>query len=50
VPDLPGCSAFVEAPKAAVWEIGDAIEAWIAAAAPPATRSPSLRTKARQAA
>jgi predicted RNase H-like HicB family nuclease len=31
VPDLPGCSAFGATPEAAVHEIGDAIEAWIAA-------------------
>jgi antitoxin HicB len=31
MPDLPGCSAFGETPEAAVHEIGDAIDAWIAA-------------------
>ncbi len=31
MPDLPGCSAFGATPEAAVHEIGDAIEAWIAA-------------------
>jgi antitoxin HicB len=31
VPDLPGCSAFGATPEAAVHEIGDGIEAWIAA-------------------
>jgi antitoxin HicB len=31
VPDLPGCSAFGATPEEAVHEIGDAIEAWIAA-------------------
>jgi antitoxin HicB len=36
VSDLPGCSAFGETPEAAVHEIGDAIEAWIAACRAPA--------------
>jgi predicted RNase H-like HicB family nuclease len=31
VPDLPSCSAFGETPEAAVYEIGDATLAWIAA-------------------
>jgi antitoxin HicB len=31
VPDLPGCSAVGGTPEEAVHEIGDAVEAWIAA-------------------
>lgn len=31
-PDLPGCSAFGESKLAALTELEDAIEAWIAAA------------------
>jgi antitoxin HicB len=31
VPHLPGCSGFGKTPEAAVHELGDAIDAWIAA-------------------
>jgi antitoxin HicB len=50
VPDLPGCSAFGATPEAAVHEIGDAIEAWIAAGRASGDPIPEPTTKARQAA
>ena len=50
VPDLPGCSAFGTTPEAAVHEIGDAIEAWIAACRAGGDPVPEPTTKARRAA
>jgi predicted RNase H-like HicB family nuclease len=49
VPDLPGCSAFGTTPEATVHEIGDAIEAWIAACRASGDPVPEPATKARQA-
>jgi predicted RNase H-like HicB family nuclease len=49
VPDLPGCSAFGETPKAAVHQIGDATLAWIAARRASGDPIPEPTTKARQA-
>ncbi len=48
VPDLPGCSAFGTTPEAAVHEIGDAIEAWIAAYLASGDPVPETTTKARR--
>ena len=50
VPDLPGCSAFGARPEAAVHEIGDAVEAWVAACRASGGPVPEPTTKARQAA
>jgi antitoxin HicB len=50
VPDLPGCSAFGATPEAAVHEIGDAIEAWIAACRASGDPVPEPTAKARHAA
>jgi predicted RNase H-like HicB family nuclease len=50
VPDLPGCSAFGGTPEAAVHEIGDASEAWIAACRASGDRVPEPTAKARDAA
>jgi predicted RNase H-like HicB family nuclease len=50
VPDLPGCSAFGTAPEAAVHEIADAIEAWIAACRASGDPVPEPTAKARHAA
>jgi predicted RNase H-like HicB family nuclease len=50
VPDLPGCSAFGATPEAAVHEIGDAIEAWIAACRASGDLVPEPTAKARHAA
>lgn len=50
VPDLPGCSAFGATPEAAVHEIGDAIEAWIAACRAAGDPVPEPTAKARHAA
>jgi predicted RNase H-like HicB family nuclease len=49
-PDLPGCSAFGATPEAAVREIGDAIEAWIAACRASGDPVPEPTAKARHAA
>jgi antitoxin HicB len=50
VPDLPGCSAVGATPEDAAREIGDAIEAWIAACRASGDPVPEPTTKARQAA
>jgi antitoxin HicB len=50
VPDLPGCSAFGRTPEEAVHEIGDAVEAWIAACRVAGDPVPEPTAKARQAA
>ena len=50
VPDLPGCSAFGATPEEAVHEIGDAIEAWIAAGRVAGDPVPEPTAKARHAA
>lgn len=50
LPDLPGCSAFGATPEAAVHEIGDAIEAWIAARRASGDPVPEPTAKARHAA
>ncbi len=50
VPDLPGCSAFGTTPEAAVHEIGDAIEAWLAACQVSGDPVPEPTTKARRVA
>jgi antitoxin HicB len=50
VPVLPGCSAFGEAPEAAVHEIGAATLAWIAACRASGDPVPEPTTKASQAA
>jgi antitoxin HicB len=50
VPDLPGCSAVGATPEDAAREIGDAIEAWIAACRAAGDPVPEPTTKARQAA
>ena len=50
VPDLPGCSAYGRTPEEAVREIGDAVEAWIAACRAAGDPVPEPTAKARQAA